>query len=1089
MNFDYLKDTELKTLYEYCTKAEQQLYVDSTNSATYSRRALEYLVKFVYDTYLGIPCDGLNLFQMVTNQEFIDFYDFQPIMDSIHNIRKIGNVSAHESVELDMAISALDDLHYVVSETCRMVEIIENYEPFVLPKEEIKEIEISKEEDKKEIVVEPKVCAAYAKKLRHVTFNVKNRENDLQNKKQFLESSLREANWAIVNQDNTALEKSASVNMMINASDKADYVLNGRDNKPLAIIEFISTCTSLLDGRKEAIRKANLLEQKYGYKPIIYYTNGYLIYCIDQLGFPPRRVFSFHTLEELELLKTRQTIREDITHPIIDSKITDRYYQKEAIMAALSAFASFRRKSLLVMATGTGKTRISISLSDVLLKANWVKNILFLADRTSLVKQAHKNFNKLLPSITTSMYTGIESERDSNARIIFSTYQTMINLINDDSREFSIGRFDLIIIDEAHRSIFKKYKYLFDYFDALMLGLTATPRNEENKSTYEVFDLPNAEPDYAYEIEQAVKDGYLVGYSLLDETTEDIKNGVKYDDLSDEEKEELENNDFISEVEEDLSNVTLKTGGRIINISTIDIMLNELMTKGYKIHNGDRIGKTIIFASSHVAATQIVERFNKLYPAYGPDFCKLIDSQTDGSQNLIEKFEVRDSLPQITVSVDMMDTGIDVPDVLNLVFFKKVKSKIKFLQMIGRGTRLSKDIYGPGQDKEEFLIFDFFGNFDYFDQKAKKPKNNGLSISEQIYIKKINILKCLQENVAILNNFDFNYMSELKNEFVTIMNSLCNDNLDVELNMPYVNKYRDDSNWDNIDDDKVKELTNKITPLFPSIPEHVKVKSYDHLMYYLEKELFGKKDINYLIHENFAFGYSLLSIVNSRMNDLLKLKTIPEVVSKKSIIESMIDCKAIIKDYSLKNLENLRKELRDLMSYLPDKKRYFVINHDDSLIDGEIEVGPQPKSYFERVRDYLNNSQDPILLKIANLEDLTVQEKDSIKDQFENKLGTLEECTNWLNGMQLLQKIRLTIGIDDSVIDAKFGNILDLSVVNPMQLAFMKQVIDYAKLNGDITFKVLQTTSPFSDVDISQLFGTKVIHLKTLINGIHKPIL
>lgn len=374
------------------------------------------------------------------------------------------------------------------------------------------------------------------------------------------------------------------------------------------------------------------------------------------------------------------------------------------------------------MTTGTGKTRVSIALTDVLLKANWARNVLFLADRTSLVTQAHKNFNKLLPSVTTSVYSGSSINRDRNARIIFSTYQTMIRLINEDTKEFGIGRFDLIIIDEAHRSVFKKYSALFHYFDALMLSLTAMPRTEDNKNTYEIFHLENSSPDYAYELEQAIHDGYLVGFSILDKTTDALRRGVHYDELSDEEKAKFEDIFLTEDVpigsfDEAVIDPQTLCNPRYIHLGTIDAMLGNLMKNGLKIHGSDQLGKTIIFARNHVEAEKIVERFQNLYAYLGLDFCKLIDSKMENNLSLIERFGQRDQLPQIAVSVDMTDTGIDVPDVLNLVFFKQVKSKIKFLQMIGRETRLCPDVFGSGLNKHGFLIFDYYDNFNYFRTK------------------------------------------------------------------------------------------------------------------------------------------------------------------------------------------------------------------------------------------------------------------------------------------------------------------------------------------------------------------------------------
>ena len=406
--------------------------------------------------------------------------------------------------------------------------------------------------------------------------------------------------------------------------------------------------------------------------PVVYYTSGYMTYCIDGLGFPPRRVFSYHTMDELEVLIQRQSTRKDIKDPKIDTSIAGRSYQMGAIRAVCNAFSNNRRRSLVVLATGTGKTRLSIALSDILLKANWVKNILFLADRTSLVSQAHKNFTKLLPNVTSSVFTGDSLEKDTKARIIFSTYQTMINLVQGEHKAFGIGRFDLIIIDEAHRSLFRKYRSIFDYFDSMMLGLTATPRCEEEKSTFEVFQLPSNTPDYDYELEEAVKDGYLNSFALLDRTTELIKRNKKYSDLTEEEKDKLDE-DF-GEDNEVLKNFKEKDelvlSDKAINIPTIDAMLGDLMKNGIHVDNGDKIGKTIIFAKSHLEAKTICAEFSRLYPNLGNGFCKLIDCQTEGSQKTLDSFELRDKLPQIAVSVDMLDTGIDVPDILNLVFFK-----------------------------------------------------------------------------------------------------------------------------------------------------------------------------------------------------------------------------------------------------------------------------------------------------------------------------------------------------------------------------------------------------------------------------------
>ena len=1086
MNFNYLNNKKgFEDLYNLCCDAENLVFDKPNLSAISSRKAIEYVVRFIYVAYLKTFTQDMILIDMINDSKFKDFINDDQLINSIHYIRKMGNIAAHENtLNTNDAIRVLEELHFVISELCILFEVITDYDDFVKPTKAPNAKKVEQKKIEKDVIIDEDAVAEMGTKLRYTKFNVKHPRNDLENKKLFLEASLRESGWGIVNKDNVVIPCSASVNLMLDNNNKEDYVLSGRDNKPLAIIEFTETCKDLLEGRRKAIEKAEILALKYGYKPIIYYTNGYVIYCIDQLGYGPRRVFNFHTIEELELLKLRQALRKDIRNPIIDDNITNRDYQKEAIKAACTAFANLRRKSLLVMATGTGKTRVSMSIVDILMKAGWVKNVLFLADRNSLVKQAHKNFNKLLPNVTTSIYSGDSINRDNSARIIFSTYQTMINLINDDTKEFTIGRFDLIIIDEAHRSIFRKYKTLFTYFDALMLGLTATPRAEENRNTYDIFELPNGEPDYAYELEQAVFEKYLVGYEVIDNTTESIRKGLSYDDLPEEQKKKIEDDSL--DDDPNASEINPIPSYRIINLSTIDIMLDQLMKNGLKVNGGDKIGKTIIFAPTHQHAVQIVTRFNSVYSYLGNDFCKLVDSQTDDSQQTIELFENRDSLPQICVSVDMMDTGIDVADVLNLVFFKKVLSKIKFIQMIGRGTRLSQNIYGPGLDKDGFLIFDYFENFDYFNIKSSKLVNKTPSQSNIIYQRKLNILKQLQDT-RNLNGFEKKYLQELKEYFVKTLNCLCNDNISVQTNMAFVNKYRNEDVWNKISNIYKEEIENKILPILPSISDPMKIKCFDQIMLFIEEKF--KENLNDLWSLRYGSGYVKDSITK-RVRELLKMKSIPEVMKKKDLLTSMINADYIFNDPSFETFETVRKELRELMVYLPEQREYYIVDIEDRLISSKNIITEKPKkSYDERVDEYLKTSNNIALLKISNLDPLTKEEKDDLTDIFNNKIGSTEECEYWCKNIPLLQRIRMEVGIDDDAIKTKFGRFLNLNVLSQPQLTYMNKVIEYAKQNGDIKGTIFQQVSPFREIETDKLFGTNISYLIELVSGIHKPIL
>lgn len=1111
MNFNFLKPfRDLHKLYDYCCEAEDLAVKYPAASAAAARKGMEFIVKTIYGAQVTAYNYGVTVFEMITDVRFITYVNDSVLINSIHYIRKIGNIAAHEgNLTKDDSMKVLEELHFLVGEFCLLLGLLDDYPEFSdepVNAETAADHKLSAlKQGKEQVAVEPELIAVLGPRMRAAGFNVKHERDEEENKKLYLTASLREAGWPIVNHADQAMPCSAGINMLLDNGDTVDYILYGRDNRPLAIIEYTATTKNLIEGRTRALEKADKLAVKLGYKPVAYYTNGYHIFIVDQLGYKPRRVFQFHSIEELELLKLRGTMRQDISNPIIDDHITNREYQKKAIRAACNAFMQNRRHSLLVMATGTGKTRVSISLVDVLMKAGWVKNILFLADRNSLVRQAHKNFNKLLPSVTTSIYAGGSMNRDSNARIIFSTYQTMINLINDDTREFGIGRFDLIIIDEAHRSIFKKYGALFDYFDSLMLGLTATPRAEDNKSTYKIFELKDGQPDFAYELEEAIDDGFLVGFSVLDKTTNIMRRGLHYDELSDEEREKFE--DAFAGDEDDGQHADYKgtvldaktmCSQKYINLGTIDAMLNDLMKNGLKVNGGDKLGKTIIFAHSHLEAELIVERFQSLYPYLGLDFCKLIDSQVPDNLALIDSFGERSQLPQVAVSVDMMDTGIDVPDVLNLVFFKNVNSKIKFLQMIGRGTRLSPDVFGPGMDKQGFLIFDYYDNFNFFRTHntwtTVTSDSGGKSYiitpqSELINQRRLGILRALIEKDN-LSDFEITYRDNLKKHFISMVQGLCNDDIEVQYNMAYVSKYRTAEQWNGFTDDKIQEIESRILPLLPAEPGVVKMKTFDLMVYVIEdevpKRMAAEKDIRKIRH---GFG-NVGRKIDDMLAELLKLKTIPAVVQKEQLIHQMRNADLLFDNFSLELCEKVRLELRDLMKYIPDKQVYYILDVQDFVIDsaaGSSEVAKE-KSYAEKAQEYILKGS-PVLAKLRNLDELTEEEKEELEQVFKSKLGSEADYAAWSGNRPLLQFLRMQVGIAEEALETKFGAFLNEDNLDEEQLLYMQQIISYARENGDIVFLDLQKVSPFCDVDIMELFGAKIAHIKTLINGLHKPVM
>ncbi len=1128
MNFEFLKDlTGFSGLYQSCSQAEKYVYSVPTHSMKHSRNALEFCVKFIYRTALGEadPYGGIK--DLMDDPSFIQYINDREVLNEMHYIRKVCNAAVHEEKGTETeALEVLESLLFVVGELFITLKILKDYPVFEVPKKPAPAaapVKVTVQEVNKAnapVVVDDQIVAEFAETMRHTTFNVSYKRDPEENRKLFIHACLREAGWPIIGVDNHAKPFSAGKNITIDATDKMDYILYGRDGKPLAIIEYSETKENPIMGRKKANRVAAKLEAKYGHLPMIYYTNGYMINFIDQMGYPQRRVFCFHTLQELERMVQYRTGRKPLDKIDIKPEITDRKYQQKAIHAVCDAFSDMRRGSLIVMATGTGKTRVAISIVDVLIRYGWVRSVLFLADRTSLVRQAQKNFKKLLPELSTSVFTGESLNRNANAKVIFSTYQTMIKLINAETRGFGIGRFDLVIVDEAHRSIFSKYGSLFHYFDALMLGLTATPKYEQSKSSYEVFHLPKPEPDYAYELEDALKDHYLVPFTIKDRTTEVLKRGFRYKDLTKQEIDEIEDSLSDNYTKDQISTFRQLLNGRgkhsriVINRGTIREMLNDLMTNGLKLSDGT-IGKTIIFAESHEAATVIVEEFNLMFTGYGPDFCKLIDSQVVERYALIDKLEDRNSGLRIAVSVEMLETGIDIPDVVNLVFFKSTWSKIRFMQMIGRGTRLSKDLYGPGLDKKGFFVFDYFDNCSFFSQRAtwSTVDGSGADIdfasifglhnpTEQIAQYKASISYYIQTHEPSVSEYDKQYREELLRDLITTVRSLNNDELDVQYNLPYINKYRVEEEWDLLTRKKLDEINEHVFKFLHADGTNAKVRAFDLLMYGIEEKGIwlaerqpkkGKRTM-----QDLRFGaVKATTYLDKIMNGLLEQMKIEDVKKHEKMIWGMKEGKYVLDDFSLEKTETVRKELRDLMVYLKDAETTFVIDIEDKLEQPKknsalsVDTGSSHiKSYPERAAEYLAATEDPVIAKISNLEPLTADEKQKLTDTFTKTLGTPVDFAMWSGNKELVPFIRSQIGISDSAISTQFGSFFTKDKLTEEQYAFMEKMIEYTKVNGDIKITDLISVEPFKNTDIFQLFGPeKAKDVQKMVTTLHNAVI
>ena len=1102
-NFDYLKGNhDFADLYALCNEAEICQLSDPDKSALSSRKALEYIVKAIcLFKGFSIP-EKASLYELVNNEAFKAFINDYELMKALHFIRKVGNVSAHQgNVSRKEAFFSLLNLHNFVGSVLMMLEVIDTFPRFdkelLSPKQEIY-IAPKTDAQPEPAVIEKYVPVAEESPVLKVA-PVPEYFTEAETRAMYIDILLQEAGWKVLKDKGIMSPNTVGIEIstegMPNSQNVGyiDYVIFGVDGKPLAVVEAKKTSKDPIVGKHQAELYAKCLEAEYGVKPVIYYTNGYEIYCIDRLGYPQRRLYSFHSRENLERLIQRQD-RKPITDLKINDNITNRAYQKQAITSICEHLNKFHRRGLLVMATGTGKTRVSISLVDVLMRNDWVKNVLFLADRTSLVSQAHKNFAKLLPSVTTSVLSDREKKPDKNARILFSTYQTMVNFIDADTKEFSVGRFDLIIIDEAHRSIFGKYMSIFNYFDAFLVGLTATPREEVDRSTYQMFQMEEGHPNFAYELDEAVADGFLNPFEVIDRKSKILSGGIKYDDLTDEEKEQM---DVIFEYEQGVTDsLEVADFGRrdvkpseiynyLFNLDTVDKVLQDLMKNGLKIHGGETIGKTVIFAYNHKHADLIVKRFNLLYPQYGSEFCMLIDNTVHYAQDLINRFEVRDKEPQVAVSVDMLDTGIDVPDILNLVFFKVVKSKIKFQQMIGRGTRLSKNIFGEGEDKTKFLIFDFCNNFEYFNTKFKQPKQVRIfSLTEKLFNLKLQIAVALQALPYQEDEYLKSLHDRLKSELRSQIELLNRNHIDVRNEWKLVDKYSVGKAWEYVSPVDSLDIQNHISQLLQQTLEDENAKRFDVIMLWIELSLIDKEVDS---SKNVSQVVQIAEVLSNKMS-------IPQVLSKKAVIQE-VQTEKFWENVTVSELERVREELRDLMKFLTGtEKLTFEIDIKDEFTDKGVVNKPKFQlSYKQRVIDYLSeNTDNPVIQKIKNLEQLTFHDVNELEKVLWEELGNKDEYENYTKNMlcggNVAVFIRSLVGIDRETALEKFSQFIDANTLNSQQQEYLKSILDYVSVNGDISGDIITKTEPFNEFDWLKVYGDKVTYIGRYVNELHQVV-
>lgn len=1101
-NFKFLQNQKQYALFAAAAMEAEKVYASApAMSAVGSRKALELAVKWVYsaDSSIEMPYKD-NLQSLIHEPTFRFALDYNT-WGKLPFIIKLGNLAVHteRSVSASDALMSLKGLFEFIQwiDYCYGTDYEERHfdesliptEKVVVDTKKIKEQESLLGEKDAEIEnlrkkIEELASAYQSAKEQNQNERIFEAEDisEFKTRKIYIDVDLKQLGWKFTGEDADVWEEFPVEGMagVIGQKGFVDYVLFGKDGLPLAVIEAKRSSKDPNIGRKQAVLYADCLEKKFGRRPMMFTTNGFETYFWDDKTGPQRKVSGVFSKDDLQKLMNRRSERKVLSEIAIDDKITDRYYQKEAIRAVCDHVVQGFRKNLLVMATGTGKTRTASSLTDVLSRGGYVTNILFLADRTALVKQAKDDFKNYLPDM--SLCNLCSSKDDKTARIVFSTYPTMLNAIDDCKTKdgmklFTPAHFDLIIVDESHRSIFKKYRAIFEYFDALLVGLTATPKTDVDRNTYDFFEMEHGIPTYAYDYETAVyKDHVLVPYYNYEVKTEFLEEGIDYDNLSEEDKARYED-DFAEDDYIPNFIPSAQLNKFVFNETTVDIVIQDLMERGIKVAGGDLLGKTIIFAQNKRHAEFILERFNKLYPQYKGTFAQRIICDDTYAQTIIDDFKNPEKEPRIAVSVDMMDTGIDVPECVNLVFFKKVRSKTKFWQMIGRGTRLAPSmacldqIDGEYTGKKRFLIFDYCGNFAYFRQKPNGFEGKDTkSLSENIYGKKIRIAVALQESAFSDDSYQL-WRTDIVNECHEQVMALNTELVSVKLNLQYVEKYKKSDSFTYISEGDKGELLKYIAPIVFLDDDDEYAKRFDNFMY-------GLMIANIEAMPSFKHAKKQLCEIAS---ELERKVSIPHVKAKLQEIKS-INTDAYWCANDILVFEETRKNLRDLIKFLFDEigpKKPIITKLADPIIGEQEGVQLDPaydfEDYKKKVNRYVEEHGDTIAIhKLTHNIPLSSGDYEELERILTVELGSKEDYMREFGETPFGLLIRKIAKLDHEAAMAAFSTFINDESLNQKQISFVKKIINHIEQNGYMENVTDLQKPPFDKpVSFIKLFDSK----------------
>ncbi|WP_367350802.1 DEAD/DEAH box helicase family protein [Ottowia sp.] len=898
--------------------------------------------------------------------------------------------------------------------------------------------------------------------------------DEAQTRDLFIDLLLKEAGWAL----DKARDREFEVAGMPNAAGKGfiDYVLWGDDGKPLAIVEAKRTRRGAMEGQQQARLYANALQAQFGQRPVMYGTNGYEHWLWDDTSSPPRAVQGFHKKDELQLMIQRRGSRARLADAVIGTGIVERHYQHRAIRRIAETFEREQhRKALVVMATGAGKTRTVIALVDLLMKANWCKRVLFLADRVALVSQAVGEFKKHLPAAAP---VNLVTDKATEGRVYVSTYPTMMGLIDDatsGARRFGIGHFDLIVVDEAHRSIYQKYRAIFSYFDALLVGLTATPKDEIDRNTYSLFDLENGVPTDAYGLDQAIAEKHLVPPRAVSVPLKFQRQGIRYDELTDDEKDQWDALEWDEDNPEPPDEVSAEAVNKwLFNTDTVDRVLEVLMTRGHRVAGGDRIGKTIVFAKNQAHAEFIARRFDLNYPQYLGQFARVITFRTEYAQSLIDDFSQKDKAPHIAISVDMLDTGIDVPEVVNLVFFKMVRSKTKFWQMVGRGTRLCRDLYGPGDDKKDFFIFDFCQNLEYFSQDM--PGADGAvaaPLSQRLFERRLELLAALDGRSGSQHEVkeqaqaspaltEWRMREDVATMLQQIVAGMTLENFVVRPQRRWVETWARPEAWQRPTAEQLAEAAEHLAALPSSVRDDDEdAKRFDLLLLNLQ-----------LARLRAEPGYERLrERVRQLADALLELTAIPAVREQQLLIEAVAGEEWWL-DVTLPMLEQARRRLRSLVKLLEKSRRKVVYTDFEDEIGEALEVGMPLVAgavdfdrFREKAKVFLREHADRLALqKLRRGLPLTEADLGELEHLLHEAGGTDDNLARAREMHQSLPAfVRSLVGLDREAAMQAFAHLVAGSTATASQLQFIEEIVQHLTEFGAMPPERLYQ-SPFTDI-------------------------